>query len=591
MRFFADHFATVAGDLAFVQVEGAVLYLHAASVCAAGVGDLAVCDALQALAVGEGKHRAVVHGDGVKIAIRRDVEAVETEHRAVGRRPGGVQLYILLQEIIACRRDLIQRVDPCPIRYDLLYRVVADTGTVPGAADAVRPAVTGAGVLLDKHQLAVFLAELNLDTFLIAGESVHIRFLREDGKDNRVDPIRRFLRGHTDACAIGQTALADGDGPFRFDQIHVVLLAARRVAGDVGRAGHGEIAVHKHAAAVFGRPVAADLAAVHVERTVLPSFGPAVHIHAAAVFRPVAGDGAAVHIKGIHTPVFIVVDMHAASARSGSLVLGDNAAVHIKCTVGHPHAAVGLFLCVGDPSSPLTVGQGECGVIDDVDGIIAVSHRDAVAVETEHRAGDRRPGSGQRHVFGQVVTARSAGQLRHVRPRDKFGLRISLVIADELVRLAAETVRVPRGCALFQHHRAVIKVGLIRIGRVAHKALLVAAPRVCGDRDRLLSRFARRGHADARALAQTAIADGDGITPADQIHVVGAAVLRVLQDGHAAGHGKHAVGIHIHAAALLVGRIDADLAAAHVEFSVHIHAAAGGRVAAADLAAVHGERA
>ena len=104
------------------------------------------------------------------------------------------------------------------------------------------------------------------------------------------------------------------------------------------------------------------------------------------------------------------------------------------------------------------------------------------------------------------------------------------------------------------------------------------------------SRFRLRGHADG--AAQTARADGDGLS-AGQIDVVRHALYCVVGDlGRARNiedtalvipHGS----LHIYTAALVAGRVVADLTAVHVDGSAVIHAAAKSSTVAGDLAAVH----
>ena len=106
---------------------------------------------------------------------------------------------------------------------------------------------------------------------------------------------------------------------------------------------------------------------------------------------------------------------------------------------------------------------------------------------------------------------------------------------------------------------------------------------------RARSRFRLRGHADG--AAQTARADGDGLS-AGQIDVVRHALYCVVGDlGRARNiedtalvipHGS----LHIYTAALVAGRVVADLTAVHVDGSAVIHAAAKSSAVAGDLAAV-----
>ena len=103
------------------------------------------------------------------------------------------------------------------------------------------------------------------------------------------------------------------------------------------------------------------------------------------------------------------------------------------------------------------------------------------------------------------------------------------------------------------------------------------------------------GHADAGALSQTALADGEsracGIA-LGQLNIAGAAVIvGVAGDGHAAGDGEDASAADIHAAATVLGGIAGDAAAVHAEGTVgedrHTAARAIGGGVAGDLAAIH----
>ena len=165
-----------------------------------------------------------------------------------------------------------------------------------------------------------------------------------------------------------------------------------------------------------------------------------------------------------------------------------------------------------------------------------------------------------------------------------------------------------RGCG--ELHFAVFKNG-IASARIALEVSLVTVLRVGGNGDGIrCGRRRSRGHADGRARGQAAFADGDGLA-AGQIDVVRRgrrgcrfAAHLVIKDFGIAGNGHRAVAVHVHTAALVLGLVAGDRAAAHVEHAaalaiavaVHIHAAAISkdvfiRVAAGDAAAAHVERA
>ena len=152
--------------------------------------------------------------------------------------------------------------------------------------------------------------------------------------------------------------------------------------------------------------------------------------------------------------------------------------------------------------------------------------------------------------------------------------------------------------------QAVVEVDLVALPQdavltagIAGDAALVIAIVRAGSNGNMLTDGGRSisGHADAGALSQAALADGEsracGIV-LGQLNIAGAAVIAgVAGDGHAAGDGEDASAADIHAAATVLGGIAGDAAAVHAEGTVSedIHTAAcaiGGGVAG-DLAAIH----
>ena len=120
------------------------------------------------------------------------------------------------------------------------------------------------------------------------------------------------------------------------------------------------------------------------------------------------------------------------------------------------------------------------------------------------------------------------------------------------------------------------------------------APDARDDRHRRArSRFRLRGHADL--AAQTALADGDSLIRG-QIDVVRHAIYFVVGDlGRARNIEDTALVIphgsrHIYTAALVAGRVVADLTAVYVDGSAVIHAAAIAIAVVGNAATVHVER-
>ena len=151
--------------------------------------------------------------------------------------------------------------------------------------------------------------------------------------------------------------------------------------------------------------------------------------------------------------------------------------------------------------------------------------------------------------------------------------------------------------------QAVVEVDLVALPQdavltagIAGDAALVIAVVCAGGNGNMLTESGHSGggHADAGALGQTALADGEsracGIA-LGQLNIAGAAAIAgVAGDGHAAGDGEDASTADIHAAAVL-GGIAGDAAAVHAEGTVgediHTAACATGGGVAGDLAAIH----
>ena len=152
----------------------------------------------------------------------------------------------------------------------------------------------------------------------------------------------------------------------------------------------------------------------------------------------------------------------------------------------------------------------------------------------------------------------------HPQLRVKGDLRISLVVADGGMRLAAEAVRVRLGgrVLLCQHQLLVsLVVPDLVLVVVDEKFAAVILIRAGGNG---VARAARAlGHADATIVAvQTVLANGDVGAP-HQIHIAGSTVLcdRVPRDGRRVGHGEGGVIVDKHT----VAGVAADLAVVHVE--------------------------
>ena len=448
-----------------------------------------------------------------------------------------------------------------------------------------------------------------------------------------------FTRIH--ATALGRLVVGDlaaGHLKLVFDagsaHIHAAAFAARLVLGDLRAAVHGERAgcalihaaaafrviacdlraaahgectgVHRHAAAtaafvsfVIVRRVVGDAAAVHIEFAAGRICCAVAHHHAAAHVRLVVGDLAAVHIE------FAAVHHHAAAAHFAvRLVLGDLAAEHKKFAALYHHAAACIvcsswLYCVGDLAVcglalALAVGEGEA--VEYADGVIIDAiHRDAVAVQAEHNAVNRLPSAAQLHICVQVVIAHGVGQRVRARPLGKGDGMAGMPVPGALVP-AAEVVLM----RLYQHQTGLFFVDRDRIPvQIALELLRVPIVQACAGGDSHTSRRVLRGHADACAVGQSALADDDGIFLADQIHIVIGGALLVVLDDHLAGNGKLAAAflkcgaaVQIYAAAVAGRRVVFDLAAAHGErITVHIHAAAAACLVAADAAAAHDKRA
>ena len=152
--------------------------------------------------------------------------------------------------------------------------------------------------------------------------------------------------------------------------------------------------------------------------------------------------------------------------------------------------------------------------------------------------------------------------------------------------------------------QAVVEVDLVALpqdavltaGIAGDAALVIAVVRAGGNGNMLTeSGHSGGGHADAGALSQAALADGEsracGIV-LGQLNIAGAAAIAgVAGDGHAAGDGEDASAADIHTAAAVLGGIAGDAAAVHAEGTVgedrHTAARAIGGGVAGDLAAVH----
>lgn len=158
------------------------------------------------------------------------------------------------------------------------------------AADAV-------GVRLYQHQLVFGIVDRDRVPAHIALELRRVLIVQAcaggggGGNGDRPALSQCFLRGHADACAIGQCAV-DGD-ELILEQMHIVGVGALLVVLDDRRAGNVQRAIratgHMHAAAVVRRRVARDAAAAHGECTY-------IHTHAAAAARlVVAADLAVAH--------------------------------------------------------------------------------------------------------------------------------------------------------------------------------------------------------------------------------------------------------------------------------------------------------
>ena len=265
------------------------------------------------------------------------------------------------------------------------------------AADAV-------GVRLYQHQTGFVFVDRDRVPAQIALELRRVSRGQASAGGNGDRPARSrcFLRGHADACATVQCA-TDGD-ELILEQMHIVGVGALLVVLDDRRAGNVQRAIratgHMHAAAVFRRRVARDLAAAHVECTY-------IHTHAAAAARlVVAADLAVAHGERA------IVHTHAA-AEGCRRVARDLAAAHGERAIVHIHAAAVFRLVVAD----LAAVQIECAglvvaahvhaaapvLADVIDGLVV---RDAAAVVQIKRAAA--------HIHAAAVAFAVAVYLRRV---------------------------------------------------------------------------------------------------------------------------------------------------------------------------------
>ena len=409
--------------------------------------------------------------------------------------------------------------------------MVADGG-MRLAAEAVRVRL-GGRVLLCQHQLVVFV--LDLTRFVVAEEFSAVIRTHIFGNDAVVDPL---LLGHADACAVGQTVLANGDvgAPI---QIHIAGSISHSifhcVPRDGRRTGHGEGGALSDTHTVAGVALDAGVA-VHVEGAALAD------IHAAAVCRLVVADTRclAVHVEGA-----VAADIHAAAvggvlrfAVRRRVAADAGGVVHFECAAVHIHAA-------------------------------------AIALV--------------RRVVGRRV-ARDAGAVVHFEGAALADIHAAAVVCR---RVAAD------GAAVHDEGAAVRGEGA---ARTVHTHAAAVGRRVAADGAAVHGEGGGGGggvHTHAAVSGGRRIAGDAGVVvhgecAVHHIHAAAGAVVpvgrSVAGDAGVAVHGEGAAA-DIHATAALGRRVVGDGAAVHVEFAVragHTHAAASlRRRVAGDGAAIH----
>ena len=367
----------VAGDGASVHIEVGFSHIiavagahhkHAGAALALGVGDLAAAEA-----VAEGEGTASFDSDRVKIAVGRDVVAVQAEHHAVDGFPSAGDLNVLGQVVVARPGDVAQLGNALPVFNGCMLAIVH----ARLAADGVR-AVSRRGhgerALAAVIYQAVFAA-------VIAGKALRGRLA--DALGNHL-PL--FRRGHADAGRAVQRSDLDGRGVcfFAVTGVPAQIDILDRVVRDLRRAGYlkdrAGIIVHMYAAA---RSIAGDLAAGHVEGAAVLGIIVfhlsiiAADKHAAAGMCLIFSDRAAGHVEGAKT-----ADKHAAaySLAATSHIVGDRAAVQIESTAPDSHAAAVGFVTFGS-----LIATDRTAVHIEYGGILyaiqrAHNHADATAV-------------------------------------------------------------------------------------------------------------------------------------------------------------------------------------------------------------------
>ena len=579
----AHGLAIVAGDDAAVQVECALLYLHAASVFVVGVGDAA----LAGLAVGQGEGGISAYLDGVKIAIRRDAVAVEAEHRAVFRLPSAAQRHIFGQIPVA--RSGGQRHRGCPrLERDFLslfHRAGA------GIITAEEMLVSLGGIVILQSQNEVALDLLGLIFVTVGLYDIGISQLSYAlGNDDIVGSGRLVCGGHTDIRAPSKAA--DGNG-LSAGQVDVVLRAVYRVVGDLGRTGDFErdprIAAYVYAAAVACSCIAADLAAVHVEGAVV-----------------------------LHTAVDVIA--------------GNDSTEHIEYAgrIIYTHAAAIFPVSVGDLAAALAVGQNQRAAFyyDDVPSRHRTIRYDAEAVQTELDTLLDVDGLSQLDIAAQIIAALrqnimgggviAADGGRGRRPlfiahhqlliifvipqlRGKLDLRYACMVADIGMRFAADAVLVLLGGGGGVRNKH--QLGPVRA--VVCDLVLIIITR--DDIAVILIRIRTGSNSDGNSsgrpytdFASQFTTDGDGSALTAvflQVDIIRASIFFIACNGHIARNVEYsstgAVRIDKHAATQIGGSIICNAAAIHGKNSVTtvIDSAAIFGCVVGDFTAIHGKAA
>ena len=204
----------------------------------------------------------------------------------------------------------------------------------------------------------------------------------------------------------------------------------------------------------------------------IPGDGPVIQIegagklHAAAV-TPVTegmivGDAAVIHVErtmGQNTDTALVLTY---------CIIADNiAAIHVKgriklVVLHHIHATASFAADVRDLAVICAIRQGKGNVIANGDHIKVAAGLDSLSIQAQHRATDRLPRAGQRHIILQVIVARSVRKTIRLIPRRKIGLRIGVAAHSGAAIPAAEIVLVLVGLHS-QHQQTIAVADLISI--------------------------------------------------------------------------------------------------------------------------------